>query len=292
MLFSVPPHTRVLAHSTRGYVGSSPFPNPEASEENLRTLIGHDLASVIATFISELSLLSHPASKVKLLTWSIGVCSLLSAYNLLAEGKLEHADREEALRSQISEIIVFEGPSTLGFGIPASASTLAFRSVFDTLSPGDMFVAAIRQVTGIYDYSELFLEDVVKGVPTLDVVFQPRTSLADDEEFMGIISPIMDPAPLSIYVKARTQEGEEGTEWSRSALRAMLDAPGVKDIKVLTTKHTVPDCLEGPAVLVGDLTRLEKELLVKKKTLCWIEGEYNHFVLIQAPTVLWKAILS
>jgi hypothetical protein len=273
MLDSVPPNTRVLAHSTRGYNGSSPFSNPDANEEELCTLIGQDLASVIAGYIGQLSLLSNPDSKVKLLTWSIGVCSLLSTYNLCAEGKLTPS-HEKILREHISEIIVFEGPSTLGFGIPASAATLAFRAVFDTLSPGDMFVAAIKQVTGIYDYSESIKDDVVKGIPTMDAVFQPRSSLADDEAFMAIITPIMDPTPLSVYVKARTQESEEGLEWSRVALKAVLEAPGVKEVKVLTTKHTVPDCLEGPAVLVSELTKLETETQAKKMKLCWVEGEY------------------
>ena len=259
MLDSAPPNTRVLAHSTRGYTGSSPFNNPDGSEEELRALIGQDLVGVIAGFIEKLSLLSNPSSKVKLLTWSIGVCSLLSAFNLCAEGKLT-ASHEYALREHISEIIVFEGPSTLGFGIPASASTLAFRAVFDKLNPGDMFVAAIRQVTGLYHYSEAILDDVSRGLPTMDVVFQPRTSLADDEAFMAVITPIMDPQPLQTYVKARTQESDEGLKWSRVALRAMLESPGLEAIRVLTTKHTVPDCLEGPAVLVGELTRLEKEM--------------------------------
>ena len=290
MLDSVPPNIRVLAHSTRGYKGSSPFSNPDAIGEELRTLIGKDLAAVIAGFIEKLSLLSNPGSKVKLLTWSIGVCSLLSAYNLRAEGKLT-SSHEKVFREQISEIIVFEGPSTLGFGIPASAATLAFRALFDTLSPGDMFVAAIRQVTGIYDYSKEIIDDVVNGIPTMDVEFQPRSSLADDEAFMAITTPIMDPDPLGIYVKARTQESDEGLEWSRVALKAMLEAPGVERVKVLTTKHTVPDCLEGPAVLVGELTKLEVETKVKKMDLCWVEGEYNHFVLVQAPDELWKAII-
>jgi len=291
MLDSVPSNTRVLAHSTRGYAGSSSFSNPDASEEELRTLIGKDLASVIVGFVDQLSLLSHPASTMKLLTWSIGVCSLLSAYNLLATEKLP-SSHSEVLTTQVSEIIVFEGPSTLGFGIPASAATLAFRAVFDNLSPGEMFVTAIRQVTGIYDYSDEVLEKVVNGVPTLDAVFQPRGSLADDEDFMGIINPIMDPTPLGIYVKARTQESKEGLEWSRTALKAMLEASGVKEVKVLTTKHTVPDCLEGPAVLVGEFTRLEEERKVKKMKLRWVEGEYNHFVLVQAPNELWKTIRS
>ncbi|KAE9364385.1 hypothetical protein N431DRAFT_421317 [Stipitochalara longipes BDJ] len=291
MLDSVPPNTRVLAHSTRGYNGSSPFSNPNASEEELRALIGQDLALVIAGFVDRLSLLSHPASKIKLLTWSIGVCSLLSAYNLVAISKLP-SSHSKVLTTQINEIIIFEGPSTLGFGIPASAATLAFRAVFDKLSPGEMFVAAIRQVTGIYDYSNEILKNVAKGVPTMDVAFQPRSSLADDEAFMGFIRPIMDPAPLGIYVKAKTQESEAGWEWSRIALKAMLEAPGVEEIKVLTTKHTVPDCLEGPAVLVGELTKLEGEMQVEKTKLCWVEGEHNHFVLVQAPNELWKAIRS
>lgn len=249
------------------------------------------MASVVAGFIEKLSLLSNPESKVKLLTWSIGVCSFLSAYNLLAKGKLQPA-QAQALREQISEIIIFEGPSTLGFGIPASASTQAYRAVISTLTPGGMFVAAIRQVTGIYDYSEAIIEDVVKGISTMDVVFQPRSSLADDDAFMAIITPIVEPEPLEFYVKAGTQESAEGVEYSRTALRAMLEASAVKKIKVLTTKHTVPDCLEGLAVLVGELTKLEKEMEVKKMKLCFVEGGYNHFVLVQAPEVLWKAIMS
>jgi len=291
MLESVSSGTRAIAYSTRGYNGSSPFSNPEASDDELRNQIGQDLAAVIAGFVDQLSLLSHPASKIKLVTWSIGVCSLLSAYNLLAISKLP-SSQSKVLATQISEIIVFEGPSTLGFGIPASAATLAFRAVFEKLSPGEMFVAAIRQVTGIYDYSEEILENVTKGMPTMNVVFRPRSSLADDEAFMGVIQPIMDPSPLGIYVKARTQESEEGLEWSRTALKAMLGALSVEEIKVLTTKHTVPDCLEGPAVLVGELTNLEREMQVEKMKLCWVEGEYNHFVIVQAPDELWKAIRS
>jgi hypothetical protein len=291
MLSCIPSNTRVLAHSTRGYKGSSPFSDSDSTPEQLRTRIGQDLASIVAGYIEKLSLLSNPGSKVKLLTWSIGVCSLLSGYNLCAEGKLKPA-HEEALREQISEIIVFEGPSTLGFGIPASASTQAYREVVSTLNPGDMFVAAIRQVTGIFDYSQAIIDDVVKGIPTMDAVFQLRSSLADDDAFMAIITPIMEPNPLSYYVQARTQESDEGVEYSRTALRAMLEAPAVKQIKVLTTKHTVSDCLEGPAVLVGELSKLEKEMEVKKTSLRFVEGEYNHFVLVQAPEVLWEAIKS
>jgi hypothetical protein len=291
MLSSVPTNTRVLAHSTRGYKGSSPFSASDSSPEQLRARIGHDLASIVAAYIHKLFLLSNPGSKVKLLTWSIGVCSLLSAYNLLAEGKLEHV-HEEALSEQISQIIIFEGPSELGFGMPASASTLAFRSSVGTLTPGAMFVAAIRRATGIYDYPQEVLDDVVKGIPTTHVDFQPRSSLADDDAFMAIITPIMEPGPLSYYVQARTQESDEGVDYSRTALRAMLKAPAVTRINVLTTKHTVPDCFAGPAVLVGELARLEEEIQVKKMSLRFVEGEYNHFVLVQAPDVLWKAIES
>jgi pimeloyl-ACP methyl ester carboxylesterase len=291
MIESVPTNTRVLAPSLRGYTGSSPFSEQDSSPEQLRTRIGQDLASIVAAYIEQLSLLSNAGSKVRLFTWSLGVCSLLSAYTLLAEGKLM-PECEVVISEKVSDIIIFEAPATVGFGRPASASTREQQSVINTLTPGGQFIASMRQVTGIYEYPQGILDDVVKGVPVMDVVFQPGSSLADDDAFMAIITPIMEPAPMSYYVKARTTESEEGTEYARAALRAMIKAPGVKKVRVLTTKHTVPDCLEGSAVLVGDLTKLEPETQSKKMKLCFVEGKCNHFALVQEPKALWAAIKS
>jgi hypothetical protein len=68
MLSCVPSNIRVLAHSTRGYKGSSPFSEADSTEEQLCARIGQDLASIVAEFIEKPSLLSNTGSKVKLLT--------------------------------------------------------------------------------------------------------------------------------------------------------------------------------------------------------------------------------
>jgi len=291
MIKSAPTNSRVLAHSTRGYAGSSPFNPQDSSPEKLRARIGKDLALVVAAYIDQLSLLSNSESKVKLFTWSMGVCSLLSAYDLLAEGKLI-PECEKALSEQISDIVIFEAPATVGFGRPASASTREYQSMVSALTPGGQFIASMRQVTGIYNYSQAILNDVAQGIPTMDIVFQPQSALADDDAFMAIITPTMEPEPMGYYVKARTPESDEGIEYARHALRAIYEAPGVQKLKVLTTKHTVPGCLEGSAVLVGELARLEHEIRSKKTRLCFVEGACNHFAVVKAPENLWAAIKS
>jgi hypothetical protein len=79
-----------------------------------------------------------------------------------------------------------------------------------------MFVAAIRQVTGIYDYLGAIFEDVMKGIPTMDAVPQLRSSLVDDA-FMAIITPILESEPLEFYVKFERRSLAK--EWSIRGLR-------------------------------------------------------------------------
>jgi hypothetical protein len=291
MIESVPTNTRVLAPGLRAYTGSSPFSEHDSSPEQLRSRIGQDLASIVAAYIDQLSLLSNAGSKVKLFTWSMGVCSLLSAYSLLSQGKLT-PECQKALSEKISDIIIFEAPATVGLGRPASASTREAHFVCSTLTPGGQFIASMRQVTGIYEYPQTILDDVEKGVPTMDAPFQSRSTLADKDAFMAIISPTMEPEPMSYYVKARTPESDEGIEYARVALRTICEASGVRKLTVLTTKHTVPDCLEGSAVLVGEVLKLEHEKSSKKMRLCFVEGECNHFALVEAPKALWAAMES
>lgn len=75
-------------------------------------------------------------------------------------------------------------------------------------------------------------------------------TLADDPEFMKIINPLIDPAPLPFYQQASTPENEEGRQYTRESLRGMLES-GAEKIVILSTKNCVPDCLEASAVLRG-----------------------------------------
>lgn len=100
------------------------------------------------------------------------------------------------------------------------------------------------------------------------------------------------PTPVSRYLKAATPENEEGEEYARSAMKAMMQSPGVNSIKVLSTKHTFVDCLVGVAELVGQFTAMEKIMKMEgNMNLRWIEGEYNHLVHVHAPQVLWAALV-
>jgi hypothetical protein len=44
--------------------------------------------------------------------------------------------------------------------------------------------------------------------------------------------------------------------------------------------------------LVVELVSFEKETQGKDMKVCWVDGDHNHFVLVQALTELWKAITS
>ena len=288
MLDSIPPATRLLAHSTRGYKNSSPFTSDgQSSAQETRGGLGEDLASVIAGYVDKLSLLSHPESSIKLICWSLGGGSVLAAYNLCTKNSLSDAN-SRALNESISEIIFYEPPATLVLGLEPSASTLASRQSATHSNPLENFLVG---AAGIYEYPLPFLQNIKAGVRGDRTIFKPKGTLADDANFRNLAEETMDPGPMMNYIIASTPRFAEGEEHVRDALKAMLAAPGVSKVKVLTTLHTVPDCIEGSGVLVTRLQELEKEMQVEKSELCFVQGEYNHFVHVQAPEVLWASIL-
>jgi len=140
LLSNIQPKTRLLAYSTCGYAPSPPFSESESSK--VRERLGDDLSSIIAAFISQLSLLSNPSSSIKLLAWSLGHNSLLSAYSLLSSDNLGYFQKT-ALDTQISEVILFELPASLCLAVPPSAATKAQRESGKDLSPQDALLHAL-----------------------------------------------------------------------------------------------------------------------------------------------------
>ena len=288
MLNSIPPTTRLLAHSTRGYKNSSPFTSEgQPSAQEARDCLGEDLASVIGGYVEKLSLLSHPESSIKLICWSLGGGSVMAAYNLCAKKGLSD-ENAKALNKQISEIIFYEPPATLVLGLEPSASTSASRQSATNPNPLENFLVG---AAGIYEYPLPFLQNIKAGVRWERTVFKPKGTLANDANFRKLAEETMDPGPMMNYITACTPRFTEGKEYVRDALKAMLGAPGVRKVKALSTLYTVPDCIEGTGVLATRLQELEKEMQVEKSELCFVQGEYNHFVHVQAPEVLWASIL-
>jgi hypothetical protein len=288
MLNYIPPNTRLLAHSTRGYKNSSPFSlECQSSAQKSRDCLGEDLASVIAGYVERLSLLSHPQSSIKIICWSLGCGSVMSAYNLCAQNSLPD-DNARTLKERISEIIFYEPPASLVLGQEPSASTLASRESATHQNPLENFLVG---AAGIYEYPLPFLQSMKSGVHFERSIFRPKDTLANDTNFRKLAEEIMDPGPMMNYIIASTPKFAEGEDYVRRALKAILEAPGVRKIKVLTTLHTVPDCIEGCGVLTAQLQDLEKDMQVTKSELCFVQGEYNHFVHVQAPEVLWTSIL-
>lgn len=288
MLKHVPDNIRLLAPCSRGYKYASPF-SASGTPDNIRAQLGHDIASITTNFISKLSLLSHFRSKVKLLSWSVGAMTLLSAYQLLHTHQLS-LENEDTLRSKIREVIILEATTGLLFGLPPSAFTARYRKDLESLDAACMWTRSIRQVMGVYHYEPKVLEDVRNGARDATTVYPINESLADDSEFMKIVNPFIDPTPLPFYQQASTPESEEGRQYIKESLRGMLDN-GAEKIVILSTKHCVPDCLEASAVLVGEFGTLQEESGKGDKVeLRFIEGRYNHFVNVTAPDALWKSL--
>lgn len=286
----MPPNTRLLAHSTRGYKKSSPFSSEcQSSAQNIRDCLGDDLASVIVGYIERLSLLSHQGSSIKLICWSLGCGSALSAYNLCGRNSLSDK-KVNVLRERISEIIFYEPPATLALGIEPSASTLAARESAAQQKPLEAFLIG---AAGLYDYPLPFLANIKSGIRDERTILKPKGSLASNDSFRKLSEEIMDPGPMMNYIIASTPTSAEGVEYVRRALVAMLEAPGLRKLKVLTTLHTTPDCIEGCGVLAARLRELENDTQVEKKSeLYFVEGQYNHFLHTQSPEVLWSSILQ
>lgn len=196
------------------------------------------------------------------------------------------------MREQISEIVIFEPPSSLGLGLSPSAFTIAYRESVIGKDPQPMFAIAMSQVTGFYKFPEHVISYVEKGVRDEDTDYRPYKSSFQEAWFGEAVVSSMDPAPVSKYLKAATPENEEGEEYARSAMKTMTQSPGVKSIKVRSTKHTVADYLEGVAELMGEFMAMEKVMEIEgKMNLKWIEWEYNHFVHVHAPEMLWAALV-
>lgn len=294
MLDTTPPNIRFLAHSTRGYKGSSSFGADDATPDQIKSRLGHDLASIVTAYIDQLGLLSHSGSKLKLIFWSLGGGNIISAYNLLANNALSTTEAD-TLRTKVSEIILYENPSHLCFGASASVFTNAYRAAIAGKSYEEMFDISIKNVTGFYDYDNSTIANLKVGIRDDKTAYRPRRSATDDAGFMEFITPAIDPAPLPYYLQSITPESEEGVKYARDALKAMLESPGVRNVKVLTTRYTVPDCLEGAAIVVGELRTLEKGMGIEEDTkteLRLVDGEYNHFLHVQAPEVVWENVMG
>jgi hypothetical protein len=69
---------------------------------------------------------------------------------------------------------------------------------------------------------------------------------------------------------------------------------GVKNIKVLCTGMTVPDCMKGSSLAYGKLQELEKGVTEKnKKTeICCVWGGEGHLFQVLTPLALWEKILD
>lgn len=163
MLQNIPPNVRLLAPCSRGYKYASPFTTSDLTPKQIRARLGHSLASTITAFISKLDFLSHPGSKLKVLSWSVGAMTLLFAHQLLHTSQLS-PENEKTLNKHINEIIIFEASTGLLLGRPASAFTAKYRKDLESLDPAGMWMRSMRQVTEIYHYDLKVLEDVENGI--------------------------------------------------------------------------------------------------------------------------------
>ncbi|KAE8443638.1 hypothetical protein EG329_001496 [Mollisiaceae sp. DMI_Dod_QoI] len=289
MLQNVPPNVRLLAPCSRGYKYGSPFSTSDATPEQLRARLGHDLASVTTNIVSKLHLLSHPQSKLKLLCWSVGTMTLLSAYQLLWTSQLS-SENEETLKIKVDEIIIFEGTPGLLMPPPASAFTEKYQRDLEILDPASSWIKSILQTTGIYHYDPMAFADTENGIPDEMTVYPINESLADDPAFMKIVTPLMDPAPLSYYFLAGTLKNGEGRAYLRESVKGMLSS-GAEKVVVLCTRHCIPECLQASASLMDDFRLCGRDIGKEGKAkLRFVEGDHNHFVNVTAPEVLWKSL--
>jgi hypothetical protein len=163
MFRSTPPNTRFLAHSTRSYKGSSPFTTEHhSSGQATGDCLGDDLASIIAMYIEWLSPLSHHESSIKLICWSLGGGSVLSAFSLLAQKRLFWGN-EKAVCASVSEIIFYEPRVNGVLNLQPSPSTITERAeaAQKNENPLETFLS---RVAGLYDYPADFLEGIKAGV--------------------------------------------------------------------------------------------------------------------------------
>lgn len=291
MLDHVPPHTRFLAFSTRGYAPSSPL-DAASTPLQIQAQLGHDLAAVISNFITQLSLLAHPESKVKLLVWSMGFGSFLSTYQLLGSFRLA-LDSDMTMRGRINEVIIFEIPPTMVLGAPPSADMQSYNKNIENKSSAEIFQIGMQRVTGFYNLPDSVFTDLQRGVANTEIVPPAEKFSSDDPEFMRFVGSSMDPGPIVSYTAAALH-GEKGDAYSKAALNSLMKS-GVKKVTVLTTRKTMADCLGGNALCYGMLRDLRKDMgddwhspQVESRL---IEGEYNHFIHVHDPKALWDSIV-
>jgi hypothetical protein len=149
----------------------------------------------------------------------------------------------------------------------------------------------MTQVTGFYNFPEHVISRVEMGVRDEVIILKPYKSSYEEQWFGEAVITSIDPAPIDKYLKAATPENENGIEYGRISMKEMFESEGVRSIKLLSTRHTVVDCMEGVAELVRQFTAMKQgKEMDGKMRLKWIEGEYNHFVHVYAPEVLWAAL--
>jgi hypothetical protein len=182
--------------------------------------------------------MNHPSNSS---AGRFGGGSVLSAFSLLAQKRLSGGN-EKAVCAGVSEIIFYEPPVNGVLNLQPSPSTITERAeaAQKNENPLETFLS---RVAGLYDYPADFLEGIKAGVRD-ERVFKPTRTLADDADFRKGAEEIMDAGSMKIYVSSMPKD-EEGKMFVRRSLKAMLEATGVRRIKVLSTPHTLPDCVEG-----------------------------------------------
>lgn len=298
MAATVPPNTRLLAFSRRGYGGSSPFSEDVSACSDIRDRLGDDFASVTTAFVERLSLLAHPDSRVKVICWSLGHVSLLKAYHLLYQGRLSDA-KKHVLSSQVSEIIFFEPPASSALGFEPSASVADVRrnqAEASVLDPAQQIQGLLDLFFGVWDFPDYFMagaETQKPGErPGFSEMFLPTMTLNGDPDIKERAQDgILEFGCLPYCIAAVTPITPEGRQDVQDALKAMLSAPGIKSLKTLNARNSLPECIEGPLLLGAELRHIDLQIKsgTDIKTII-LDGRYMHYVHNQAPELVWANI--
>lgn len=304
MLNATPAVARVITPNLRGYVGSSPWIRPnDIPPEQRQARLGHDYAAIINWVVHEMVDNQDENSRIVILGWSLGCLGIISAYHLLATGRLNEAE-QETLNHRIAKVILYEPPSRPVFSTASDATRDYYDSCFNNpqLSRDERVQMLLEYLTGVWHYDQNSNEWLDDPIRLQKEVFKYTKSLCLEPEFQSkYFDGVWEPAVIPMYLGARAQSSETLHTFHAmvlTALQALVDAPGVEMVQGLTSTTSPPQCINGTLWVFKEVQRIQNgedkvdgaSSSKRKAVIDFVDGPYGHYTHALVPNVFWERI--
>lgn len=302
MLNALPPATRVIAPSLRGYKGSSGWNgNDDLPGSQLLDQLARDYVDIISWVIRELADDQHGESQVSVVGWSLGNLGIVASYTLLAAGQLNEI-QQRALNSRIKKVAFYEPPSPPVFFNPQDATTVHNFAEIGKHDGPARIQKLLEYLTGVIHFDSTAVQDWVGPDSRYqNEIFEIGKSLCLESSFRSAyLDDVVEFEPIGPYLRMRPTNAEETPVWharAEAGVEALVNAPGVQVVQGLCSTTTLPECILGPIWVSQEVQLIERtttktDSAKSKARMDFVDAPCGHYMHALVPDLFWEKIIS